>query len=82
METFAYCLEEAGCTAPNQKERLKLALQTYNYGNSYASWALTNYGGYSLDNALEFSENMKVKLGWNQYGDPEYVSHVLRYYRS
>ncbi|MFQ9152322.1 MAG: lysozyme family protein [Blautia sp.] len=82
VETFAYCLEEAGCAAPNQKERLKLALQTYNYGNSYASWALTNYGGYSPDNALEFSENMKVKLGWNQYGDPEYVSHVLRYYRS
>lgn len=82
VETFAYCLEEAGCAAPNQKERLKLALQTYNYGNSYASWALTNYGGYSPDNALEFSENMKIKLGWNQYGDPEYVSHVLRYYRS
>ena len=27
VETFAYCLEEAGCAAPNQKERLKLALQ-------------------------------------------------------
>ena len=82
VETFAYCLNEAGCTSPRQKSRLKLALQTYNYGNSYASWALTNYGGYSQDNALEFAENMKGKLGWSQYGDPEYVSHVLRYYRS
>ena len=82
VETFAYCLNEAGCTSPRQKSRLKLALQTYNYGNSYASWALTNYGGYPQDNALEFAENMKGKLGWSQYGDPEYVSHVLRYYRS
>ena len=81
VETFAYCLDEAGCTSPKQKAKLKLALQTYNYGNSYASWALDNYGGYSLDNALEFAENMKGKLGWNQYGDPEYVSHVLQYYR-
>ena len=48
----------------------------------FNTWALTNYGGYSQDNALEFAENMKGKLGWSQYGDPEYVSHVLRYYRS
>lgn len=81
VETFAYCLKEAGCTSPGQKALLKLALQTYNYGNSYASWALENYGGYSPDNALEFSETMKGKLGWSQYGDPEYVSHVLRFYR-
>ena len=40
VETFAYCLNEAGCTSPRQKSRLKLALQTYNYGNSYASWAV------------------------------------------
>lgn len=81
VETFAYCLNEAGCTSPRQKNRLKLALQAYNYGNSYASWALGHYGGYTPDNALEFAEKMKEKLGWNQYGDPEYVSHVLRYYR-
>lgn len=81
VETFAYCLNEAGCTSPRDIDSLKLALQNYNYGNSYATWALDHYGGYSPDNALEFSENMKVRLGWSNYGDPEYVSHVLRYYR-
>ena len=27
-------------------ERIKLALQGYNFGNGYISWAKTNYGGY------------------------------------
>lgn len=82
VETFAYCLDEAGCKSPRDKKRLKLALQNYNYGNSYASWALEHYGGYSPDNAVEFSETMKQRLGWSTYGDPEYVDHVLRYYRT
>lgn len=81
VETFAYCLNEAGCTSPSDTAHLKLALQSYNYGNSYAAWALNNYGEYSPDNAQEFSENMKVRLGWAHYGDPEYVDHVLRYYQ-
>lgn len=81
VETFAYCLDEAGCSSPRDEDGLKLALQNYNYGNSYASWALANYGGYSKDNALLFSENMKSRLGWSQYGDPEYVDHVLQYYQ-
>lgn len=82
IETLAYCLEEAGCTSPSDSDRLKLALQTYNYGNSYATWALENYGEYSEENAAVFSENMKAKLGWSEYGDKQYVPHVLRYYRS
>lgn len=81
IETFAYCLEEAGCESPADTDRLKLALQTYNYGNSYASWALENYGAYSEENAAIFSENMKARLGWEAYGDKQYVEHVLRYYR-
>ena len=81
VETFAYCLEEADCTSPNDLDGLFLALQNYNYGNSYATWALENYGGYTKENALEFSENMKYRLGWSKYGDPEYVEHVLQYYR-
>lgn len=80
IETLAYCLEEAGCKSPSDSDRLKLALQTYNYGNSYATWALENYGEYSEENAAIFSENMKAKLGWNEYGDKQYVPHVLQYY--
>ena len=82
VETFAYCLDEAECSSPRDKDGLKLALQNYNYGNAYATWALNNYGGYSRDNAAEFSENMKLRLGWSSYGDPEYVDHVLRYYKT
>lgn len=80
VETFAYCLEEADCSSVRDRDGLMLALQNYNFGNSYATWAQENYGGYSPENALEFSQMMQTRLGWSQYGDPEYVQHVLRYY--
>lgn len=79
VETFAYCLDMAGCKSIADLNRLKVALQEYNFGNDYATWALTNYGGYSEANALEFSEKMKAELGWSTYGDPQYVPHVLQY---
>lgn len=79
VETFAYCLEQAGCKSISDTNTLKLALQEYNFGNDYAGWALANYGGYSEENALAFSEKMKVELGWETYGDPQYVPHVLQY---
>lgn len=81
IETFAYCLQEAGCSSPRQRRLLKLAIQQYNYGNNYAEWALEKDNRYTLENAQEFSDMMKVKLGWSAYGDPEYVPHVLRYYK-
>ena len=43
--------------------------------------ALRSYGGYSELNALEFSDMMAQRMGWPSYGDPQYVQHVLRYYR-
>ena len=79
-EYFAYCLKEAGCKRIGNTERLKIALQDYNFGNSYATWVLENYGSYSVENATEFSLMMQESLGWSSYGDPEYVDHVLRYY--
>ena len=79
-EYFAYCLKEAGCKRIRNTERLKIALQDYNFGNSYATWVLENYGSYSVENATEFSLMMQNTLGWSSYGDPEYVDHVLRYY--
>lgn len=77
---YADCVREAGCTSPQDLDRLKLSLQGYNYGNGYISWALTNYGGYSEANALLFSQQQAASHGWSGYGDPEYVPHVLRYY--
>lgn len=79
VETFAYCLKSAHCKHIGDQEAVKVALQDYNFGNGYAAWALDNYGGYSPENALEFSEMMKAELGWDTYGDPEYVEHVLQY---
>ncbi len=65
---------------PIDMERIKLALQGYNFGNGYISWAKTNYGGYSYANAVEFSAMQAQRLGWEKYGDTQYPAHVLRYY--
>ena len=79
---YADCVRDAGCTGPQDMDRLKLSLQGYNYGNGYISWAVRNYGGYSEANALQFSQEQAVSHGWERYGDPEYVPHVLQYYSS
>ena len=55
IQYYADCVTQAGCESPADISRLQLSWQGYNYGNGYIRWALTNYGGYSLENALEFS---------------------------
>lgn len=65
---------------PIDMERIKLALQGYNFGNGYITWAKSNYGGYSYANAVEFSTMQAQRLGWEKYGDTQYPAHVLRYY--
>ena len=65
---------------PIDMERIKLALQGYNFGNGYISWAKSNYGGYSYANAVEFSTMQAQRLGGEKYGDTQYPAHVLRYY--
>lgn len=73
------CLKSAGCLSPSDTKKISLAIQGYNFGNGYISWALSNYGGYSESNAKEFSNMMKNKLGWNNYGNPQYVKAVFKY---
>ena len=80
IQNLAACLSDAEVENPIDMERIKLALQGYNFGNGYISWAKTNYGGYSYANAVEFSTTQAERLGWDSYGDTQYVSHVLRYY--
>ena len=48
-------------------DNIKLALQSYNYGNGYLEWAKAR-GGYTLANAAEFSDTMAKKMGWSSYG--------------
>lgn len=80
IQYLASCLAEAEVESPIDMEHIKLAIQGYNYGNGYITWAKENYGGYSVTNASDFSDMMAAQLGWNSYGDKQYVAHVLRYY--
>lgn len=80
VQYYADCVNQAGCESPADLNRLQLSWQGYNYGNGYIGWALEHYGGYSLENALEFSQQQAAAHGWAGYGDPEYVPHVQRYY--
>ena len=80
VQELKAALTSAEVESPIDMEHIKLALQGYNFGNGYISWAKTNYGGYSYANAVEFSTTQASRLGWSSYGDTQYVSHVLRYY--
>jgi hypothetical protein len=72
VKYFSEVLKQAGGD-------IHLALQSYNFGNGFTEFALER-GGYSKEVAIEFSQMMAAKLGWSQYGDINYVDHVLRYY--
>jgi Lysozyme-like/NlpC/P60 family len=61
------------------KGDIELSLQAYNFGNGFIGYAIKR-GGYYKEVVAEFSEMMAVKMGWSQYGDVNYVEHVLRYY--
>ncbi len=79
IQNLAACLKAAGTENPIDMQNIQLALQGYNFGNGYISWAKQR-GGYSAANAIEFSNIMAKKLGWASYGDINYVNNVLRYY--
>ena len=80
VQELKAALTSAEVESPIDMEHIKLALQGYNFGNGYISWAKNNYGGYSYANAVEFSTMQASRLGWSSYGDTQYVAHVLRYY--
>lgn len=82
IQELQYALDKAGCTGPTDLDRIKLALQGYNFGSGYIDWAMERDGGYTKENAIAFSDMMCARPGWSYsvYGDKEYVDHVLRYY--
>lgn len=80
IQNFADCLTTAKVLNINDNNNLYLALQGYNYGKAYISWAYDLFGCYSKANAKVYSDNKKNELKVKVYGDPEYVEHVLRYY--
>ncbi|MGL4547393.1 lysozyme family protein [Eubacterium aggregans] len=77
---FSDSLDLAECKAPEDLSRLELAIQGYNFGNGYISWARERNEDYTEENAQIFSNSMKAELGWDVYGDPEYAKKVMRYY--
>lgn len=80
VQAIASTLKQAKGSSPVDMDHIKLALQGYNFGNGYISWAVSKYCGYSKANAEEFFKEQAKKHGWSPYGDTEYVEHVLRYY--
>ncbi|PED84671.1 lytic transglycosylase, partial [Bacillus cereus] len=72
---------------------IALALQSYNFGSGFISYALAK-GGYSEETAIAFSReharenpagcsdpnNFRTKVG-ACYGDYTYVSKILKYYK-
>lgn len=54
-------------------------IQSYNMGNGYISFVSQNGGKHSKELAQQFSNQMKSRLGWSVYGDPNYVDNVKRY---
>lgn len=83
VQELKYALDKAGCTGPADLDRIKLALQGYNYGSGYIDWAMERDGGYTKENAIAYSDMMCARPNWpyDRYGDKEYVEHVLRYYQ-
>lgn len=82
IQALKNALEKAGCTGPTDLDRIRLALQGYNYGSGYIDWAMERDGGYTKENAIAYSDMMCARPNWpySNYGDKEYVDHVFRYY--
>lgn len=82
IQELKYALSKAGCSGASDLDRIKLGLQGYNYGAGYIDWAMERDGGYTEENAADYSILMCSRPNWNydHYGDKQYVQHVLRYY--
>ncbi len=72
VQHYKNCLERA-------KNDMDISIQTYNYGLGFADYALQHGGKWTMQLASDFSDEQATKLGWNSYGDKQYVPHVKRY---
>lgn len=87
---FAQLLQQAGVTSNTDIEHIRLALQAYNFGNSFIPFAIGMDSGWSQNATNKFAEihskgikrtgQKAAMLGIWQYGDQYYTDHVLRYY--
>jgi hypothetical protein len=73
VEEFSNRLRDAGGDIP-------LALQSYNFGQGFINYVKQNGGSMNQSLVDSFSNEQAIRNGWSNYGDKQYVQHVMRYY--
>jgi repressor LexA len=73
-------LTKAKVENPVDMDHIRLALQGYNFGSGYITYAMEKDGGYTVQNVSDYSDKMAKEKGWTSYGDKQYVTHVIQYY--
>lgn len=79
IEVGVAYFDEVMTEAENADVDIDTAIQAYNMGNGYIDFVAENGGEHSNELAQQFSNQMKIQLGWNVYGDPNYVDNVKQY---
>ncbi|PFT98687.1 glycoside hydrolase [Bacillus thuringiensis] len=87
IQELKHSLELAGVTGPTDIERIKLSLQSYNFGTGFFYFVQKNGGAYTLDLAKQFAlahNGGRTQCGFRSpycYGDVSYVEKVLKNYQ-
>ena len=79
IEVGVSYFDEVMTQAENANVDINTAIQAYNMGNGYINFVSENGGNHTKELAQQFSDQMKAQLGWNVYGDPNYVDNVKQY---
>nr|WP_144519562.1 bifunctional lytic transglycosylase/C40 family peptidase [Bacillus thuringiensis] len=86
VQEFKHSIKIANVTSPADINRIKLALQLYNFGPGFLNFINSNGGEYTLELAKNFAlkkANGRTECGFRSpfcYGDYSYVEKVLKYY--
>lgn len=93
IQELKYNLEKAGCTGPEDLDKIAVALQAYNFGSGYldflqeegqTKWTHESAQSFAkkASGSKERSEEdpYRENAGIWDYGDQYYPKHVLRYY--
>jgi hypothetical protein len=94
IQELKYSMEKAEVKSPTDMERIRLALQGYNFGadvyfsymekhneNVWSQESAEAFAQMASENTLrEDSDPLKENAGPWAYGDQRYPEHVLRYY--
>lgn len=79
IEVGVAYFDEVMTEAENADVDIDTGIQAYNMGNGYINFVSENGGNHTKELAQQFSDQMKAQLGWNVYGDPNYVDNVKQY---